>query len=73
GFRSEPLRAEVRSGGLFARYIRTLIPCWAFWIPSLAAVYAMPTDLQFPLFLLVQAAWAILLVALAPRTLAVAG
>lgn len=59
--------SRMPTGELAGRYVRTLLPSWAFWIPTVAAVYAMPTDLQFPLFLLAQAAWAILLVTLAPE------
>ncbi len=48
-------------GGFLARYLPTLLTCWDFWAPVLVAVYAMPSDLQFPLFLAGQTAWTLLL------------
>lgn len=42
-----------------------LIPCWFFWIPVLLCVYAMPTDLQFSLSTLAEAAWCIVFVFIA--------
>lgn len=57
-------RAE---GGFLARYLPTLVTCWGFWAPVLVAVYAMPADLQFPLFLAAQAAWTLLLLHLNDR------
>ena len=49
-------------GGFRLRFLRTLIPNWCFWTPILFAVYAMPRELQFVLFLFAQAAWSLLLV-----------
>jgi len=42
-----------------------LVVCWAFWIPVLFGVYAMPGDLQLCLALLAEAAWSILFVFIA--------
>lgn len=59
--------------GAFTRWfyvdkvIPTLIPCWAYWIPVLFAVYAMPPNLQFPLAQLAEAAWCLLFVVIATR------
>lgn len=39
-----------------------LIPCWAFWIPVLVCVYAMPMNLQFVFAILAEAAWSIIVV-----------
>lgn len=50
-----------------AKVVPTLIPCWAFWIPMLFAVYAMPPNLQFPLAQLLEAAWCLLFVFMATR------
>ena len=49
-------------GGFRVRYLRTIVPNWCYWPPVLVAVYAMPRDLQFVLFLFVQAAWSLILV-----------
>jgi len=47
------------------KIVPALIPCWAFWIPILLCVYAMPSDLQFCFSMLAEAAWSILFVFLA--------
>ena len=51
-------------GGFRVRYLRTIVPNWCYWPPVLVAVYAMPRELQFVLFLFVQAAWSLILVEL---------
>lgn len=38
-----------------------------FWIPTLFSVYSMPGEVQFPLFLIVNAAWGLLLIFIARR------
>ena len=59
---------ELLSRGGFAhRYWPVLITCWAFWGPVLSAVYAMPPDLQFWLYLFTQAAWSLLLMGISAR------
>lgn len=42
-----------------------LLPNWAFWIPVLFCVYAMPQSLQFSLSTLAEAAWSIVFVFIA--------
>lgn len=54
-------------GGFLARCLPSIITCWGFWAPVLIAVYAMPSDLQFPLFLAAQTAWSLLLLHLNDR------
>jgi len=51
--------------GYVAKVVPALIPAWAFWIPMLFCVYAMPPDLQFCLAILAEAAWSILFVFIA--------
>jgi hypothetical protein len=50
---------------------RTVLPTWvpnfAFWAPVLLAVYALPTDLQYPLSALATACWSLLFVFLQHR------
>lgn len=45
--------------------IPALLPCWAFWIPVLFCVYAMPMNLQFCFAILAEAAWSIIVVSVA--------
>jgi hypothetical protein len=42
------------------RVIPVLGPVWCFWIPTVTAVYAMPANLQFVLFLCGLSAWSLL-------------
>ncbi len=68
GFSPARTRNAFRAqGGFWVRYLPTLVTCWGFWAPVLVAVYAMPGDLQFPLFLAAQAAWTLLLLHLNER------
>lgn len=47
------------------RILTIQIANWFVWIPALAAVYALPLPLQFPLSTLVEACWSLLLVVMA--------
>ena len=68
GFSLARTRNSFRAhGGFLARYLPLLLTCWGYWGPVLIAVYAMPGDLQFPLFLAAQAAWSLLLLHLNDR------
>lgn len=67
GFRFGPTAARVKNGEFAARYLPVLISAWSFWIPVVAAVYSMPGNLQFPLFLCAQAAWSLLLLHMSGR------
>lgn len=57
----------LSKGGFAKRYFPLLVTCWAFWIPVLLAVYALPLNLQYMLFLFTQAAWSLLLVHIAGK------
>ena len=50
-------------------YFRTVTPLlvtgWAYWFPMSALLYALPGPLQFCMYLIVVAAWSLLLVAVA--------
>ena len=64
GFTGSGLATALRTPGEFrGRWATLLVTAWAFWLPVLAFVFAMPADLQFPLFVVIQAAWSLLLVA----------
>ena len=47
------------------RVVPLLIPNWCFWIPMLSIVYALPSALQFLLFVLLLAAWSLIMVFIA--------
>ena len=65
GFNLSKTLLAIREGEFLRRYPPLLVTCWGFWGPVLAAVYAMPANLQFILFLCAQGAWSLLLVAVA--------
>jgi len=67
GFKSRPTKALIHDGSFASRYVGNMFGCWLFWIPALSAIYAMPVNLQFCLYLCVEAAWALLLLAMAGR------
>jgi hypothetical protein len=62
GYNAAKTREMLRTGEFIRRYPTLLVNAWAFWIPVLFAVYAMPSSLQVPLFVVVQAAWCLVLV-----------
>lgn len=49
------------------RLVPLLIPNWCFWIPMVSIIYALPAALQFLLFVLVLAAWSLIMVFIAER------
>ena len=59
-------KINLRQIGLRSFYLDhvapMMLPCWAFWVPVLLAIYAMPTDLQYSLSVLGEGAWSILFV-----------
>ena len=67
GFNSRRTKTLVHDGSFTKRYVGNMVACWIFWIPTLAAIYAMPVPLQFCLYLCVEAAWALLLLSMAGR------
>lgn len=50
------------------RVIPTLIPGWAFWIPFLLCLYALPAALQLPFAFLGEAAWSIIFIFIATQS-----
>ena len=44
------------------RLLSSMLLCWMFWIPVLLWVYSFPTNLQFPVSNLAEAAWAMVFV-----------
>ncbi len=49
------------------RVIPAILPGWAFWIPFLLALYALPQPLQMPFALLGEAAWSIIFIFIATQ------
>jgi hypothetical protein len=52
-------------GFLRARVLPLIVPNWCFWIPMVSIIYALPVALQFLLFVLVLAAWSLIMVFIA--------
>jgi len=64
GYSATRLRQEV--GGKWGRwYGRTVLPVivanWVYWVPLVAAIYALPLNLQLPVSNMVLSVWVILL------------
>lgn len=49
------------------RVIPAILPGWAFWIPFLICLYALPQPLQMPFALLGEAAWSIIFIFIATQ------
>jgi hypothetical protein len=49
------------------KVVPILLPNWCYWIPMVLCVYALPSPLQFWLFLLAFAAWSLVFVSLATQ------
>jgi hypothetical protein len=49
------------------RVMPLLVPAWCFWIPMTFLVYSLPSLLQMPMTLTANAAWSMLLIAIARR------
>jgi len=47
------------------RVLPLLLPNWCFWVPLVSIVYALPAALQFLLFVLLLAAWSLIMVFIA--------
>ncbi|MCC7229243.1 MAG: hypothetical protein IT203_02550 [Fimbriimonadaceae bacterium] len=60
-FRGSKFRELLRSTPYSQRLMPVLLVSWAYWIPALCGVYALPANLQFVLFLFVEAAWSLIL------------
>jgi hypothetical protein len=55
----------LRGGFYRARVLPLLLPDWCFWIPMVSIIYALPVALQFLLFVLLLAAWSLIMVFIA--------
>jgi hypothetical protein len=57
-------RQAVKDGELIPRLGVFVVGAVGFWFPMVSAIYSLPHDVQFVLFLLAQAAWTLLLLAM---------
>lgn len=62
GFNIARMRDGLRMNPFFHQIWPIMVVGWAFWIPALCGIYALPANLQFVLFLFVQAAWSLIVV-----------
>jgi hypothetical protein len=58
-------RTALGPGFFRERVLPLLLPDWLFWIPMVSAIYALPSPLQFLLFVLALAAWSLIMVVIA--------
>lgn len=65
GFRVARTLPLLRDRFYRRRVVPLLIPNWCFWIPMVSIVYALPSALQFLLFVLLLAAWSLIMVFIA--------
>lgn len=61
GFRPSALVDKTLWGTMGWRVITVLISTWAVWIPMVSIIYAMPSNLQVPLFNIVLCFWSLML------------
>jgi len=65
GFSLAATRPALRSGFYRTRVVPLLIPNWFFWIPMVSIIYALPSPLQFTLFVPALGAWSLIMVFIA--------
>jgi hypothetical protein len=65
GFSFVATLPALRSGFYRTRVLPLLIPNWCFWFPMVAIIYALPSSLQFPLWVPVLGAWSLIMVFIA--------
>jgi hypothetical protein len=62
GYSMRRTAAAMGWRSLLAKIPILFVPNLCFWVPSLAALYALPTDLQFLLFVFVNGAWCLVMI-----------
>jgi hypothetical protein len=62
GFSIAATVPALRGGFYRTRVVPLLIPNWFFWLPAVSIIYALPSPLQFPLFVLLLGAWSLIMV-----------
>lgn len=71
-YRLMPTLRQLKPSFYYERIVPVLLPNWCYWFVMCAAIYAMPSSLQFIQFLLAAASWS-LLVTYMTRTAAMQG
>jgi hypothetical protein len=61
-FRLRPTLREISPRWFLTKVMPLLIPAWAFWIPMTSLIYILPGELQYCMFLLVLAAWSLIMI-----------
>ena len=61
-YRPKPFRESIRLATIRDRVLPLWTTCLIFWPVMLCIVYSLPADLQFPLFLLGNAAYSLLMI-----------
>ena len=67
GFSAAAVRPALRRGFYGERVFPLLLPNWLFWIPMVSVIYALPSALQFLMFIPALAAWSLIMVFIADR------
>ena len=65
GFSAAAVRPAIHRGFYAERVIPLLLPNWLFWIPMVSVIYALPSALQFLMFIPALAAWSLIMVFIA--------
>jgi hypothetical protein len=65
GFSLAATLPALKRGFYRTRVVPLLIPNWFFWLPAVSIIYALPSPLQFPLFVLLLGAWSLIMVFIA--------
>lgn len=62
GFDTKATYQALRGNFLRQRLLPLFMVCFAYWVPLICCIYAMPLSLQFVFFLFVEAAWSLIIV-----------
>lgn len=62
GFSVGRIAAVLRDRFFLKRVVPTVAMAWGYWVPILCAMYALPLPLQFPMAMLAEGAWSIMVV-----------
>jgi hypothetical protein len=65
GYHLRPTLASLHPSLFVKRLAPLFVPNVIFWVPALIALYALPTELQFLLFVFLNGAWCLLMVFIA--------
>lgn len=67
GFKPAGFMKLWRAGEFPKRFFPLLITCWLYFGPVTVAMYSLPVELNFPVSMAAQAAWGIIIVAVASK------